>query len=121
MNNLVRELGGAFGIGLLGSITLLGYQHGLPSGAPAVANEGLAQAFTVGGGAQSALGGVAREAYSAGLDLAMLAGGAVVVVCALVTFLALRTPALGDRASAPRSVPRNRVARTRYSAPETRN
>jgi MFS family permease len=88
MNNLVRELGGAFGIGLLGSITLLRYQHGLPAVAPAAAGEGLAQAFAV-DGRESGLGLVAREAYSAGLDLAMLAGAAVVVVCAVVTFVGL--------------------------------
>ncbi len=89
INNLVRELGGAFGIGLLGSITLLRYRHGLPDGAPAAAEEGLAQAFSAGGGRDSALGAIARGAYSAGLDLAMLAGGVVVVVCAVVTYLAL--------------------------------
>jgi hypothetical protein len=100
VNNLVRELGGAFGIGLLGSITLLRYQDGLPDGAPAVAGEGLAQAFAAGGGPDGALGVVARDAYSAGLDLAMLAGGAVVLICAVATYLALRTPTPAGQASA---------------------
>jgi hypothetical protein len=34
--------------------------------------------------------GWSRAAYGAGLDLAMLAGAAVVVLCAVVTFVGLR-------------------------------
>lgn len=92
VNNLVRELGGAFGIALLGGITLLRYGTQLTSHVahpPASAYAGLAQAFTAGGGADSSLGTIARHAYASGLDLAMIVGAAVVLLSALVTYLTM--------------------------------
>ncbi|MFD2419363.1 MFS transporter [Amycolatopsis pigmentata] len=92
VNNLVRELGGAFGIGLLGSITLLCYQRQLTDRVgrpPGSAGEGLAQAFAAGGGADSTIGAAARQAYTAGLDLAMIAGAAVVLLCAIAAYFAV--------------------------------
>jgi DHA2 family multidrug resistance protein-like MFS transporter len=96
VNNLVRELGGAFGIGLLSSITLLRYQETLTA-APSAAFDGLAQALAT--NPDSALASAARQAYSTGLDLAMATGAAVVLVCALICWLLLRT----RPASAPES------------------
>ena len=94
VNNLVRELGGAFGIGLLGSITLLGYQHQLTNQAthpPTTALTGLPQALKA-SGPHSPLASAARDAYTTGLDVAMLAGAAVVLLCALVTYRAIPKP-----------------------------
>lgn len=94
VNDLVRELGGAFGIGVLGSLTLSRYQFRL---APTLARHpaagaalrGLAQAFAVGGGPHSSLGNSARTAYSAGADLAMIIGAAITAAAALVIYLAM--------------------------------
>jgi EmrB/QacA subfamily drug resistance transporter len=104
VNDLVRELGGAFGIGVLGSLTLSRYQSRLGpalAGHPEVASarHGLAQAFAVGGGSDSRLGESARFAYSAGLDLAMIVGAAFVLVAAVVVFFAMpsRPPRVAAR------------------------
>ena len=97
VNDLVRELGGAFGIGVLGSLTLAQYRDRL---APALASHpmaaadsvraGLAQALVAGGGPGSPLGVAARHAYAAGLDLGMLAGAGCAAVAAVVVCLGLR-------------------------------
>jgi hypothetical protein len=96
VNDLIRELGGAFGIGVLGSLTLSHYRSGL---APVLSHQeaqvagparaGLAQALTSLGGAHSAAGAAARNAYSSGLDLAMVAGAVLVAAAAIVVHLAL--------------------------------
>jgi Na+/melibiose symporter-like transporter len=104
VNNLVRELGGAFGIGLISSITLLRYQDTLTA-APSAALDGLAQALAA--NPDSALASAARQAYATGLDLAMITGAAIVLVCALICYLLLRTrpaSAPGSRRSAPPTV-----------------
>ncbi|WNV87404.1 MFS transporter [Umezawaea sp. Da 62-37] len=96
VNNLVRELGGAFGIGLLSSITLLRYQDALtaaPIAVPAPAFDGLSQALAAdsGTGSGDALADAARQAYTTGLDMAMVVGAAVALVCAFICWLILRT------------------------------
>jgi MFS transporter, DHA2 family, multidrug resistance protein len=110
VNDLVRELGGAFGIGVLGSLTLSHYQSRLApfvAGHPAtaMARHGLAQAFAVGGGPQSRLGQAARAAYSSGLDLAMVVGAAFVLAAAAVVCLAMprttRPPAAAPAMTVP--------------------
>jgi EmrB/QacA subfamily drug resistance transporter len=112
VNDLVRELGGAFGIGVLGSLTLSHYQSRLSpalAGRPvaAGARDGLAQAFAVGGGSHSRLGHAARSAYSSGLDLGMIVGAAFVLVAAIVVWLAMPSaprPASAPTAPTPQSV-----------------
>jgi EmrB/QacA subfamily drug resistance transporter len=110
VNDLARELGGAFGIGVLASITLSAYRSrlgpalaGHPAGTVASAKAGLAQALAVGGGAQGPLGAAARHAYTTGLEMA---------IAAVAVFTALRAPAAtrppgqaqpGEQASAARS------------------
>jgi hypothetical protein len=119
VNDLVRELGGAFGIGVLGSLTLVHYRGrllgalaGQPAAAGRCAEAGLAQAFAVGGGPGSPVGLAARYAYAAGLDLGMMVGAGCAVVAAVVVCLGLRAsgrwPPAGpvpapDRQSAPDS------------------
>jgi hypothetical protein len=97
VNDLARELGGAFGIGVLASITLSVYRSRLGPAlaghsAPTIASakEGLAQALAVGGGPQGPLGVAARHAYTTGLELALAAGACCVAVTAASVFLALR-------------------------------
>lgn len=93
VNDVVRELGGAFGIGVLGSVTILRYHAGLApmlAGDPAAAGAattGLAQALA--DGSHGALAVAARHAYAAGLDLAMLIGAACVALAAVVVYLGL--------------------------------
>jgi len=96
VNDLVRELGGAFGIGVLGSLTISHYQSRLapavadhPSPVAAAARKGLAQAFGIGGGPDSALGQAARSAYATGLDFAMIVGAAVTFVAAIAIYAAM--------------------------------
>jgi EmrB/QacA subfamily drug resistance transporter len=100
VNNVVREIGGAFGIGLFGSITLLRYRdhlasslHGVPASTAQAARSGLAQAVAVGKGPQGLLAAAARSSYTDGMREAMWAGAAVVVVVAAV--VAWRMPARG--------------------------
>lgn len=96
VNDLARELGGAFGIGVLGSLTLARYRSGLapvlsqqPSSVAGQARTGLAQALAGLGGPHSVAGLAARDAYSSGLDLAMIVGAALVAVAAVAVYVAL--------------------------------
>ncbi len=101
VNDLTRELGGAFGIGVLGSLTLSRYRGRLtpvlahqPTHISAQAKAGLAQALAGLGGPHSTAGIAARNAYSSGVALAMITGAALVAAAAITVFLALpaRTP-----------------------------
>jgi EmrB/QacA subfamily drug resistance transporter len=100
VNDLARELGAAFGIGVLASITLSVYRSrlgpvlaGQPARTAASARAGLAQALTAGGGAHGPLGGAARHAYTTGLELAMVIGACCVAVVAAAVCLNLRPQA----------------------------
>jgi len=85
INDLDRELGGAFGVGLLGSLTLARYKSTVGGSHPAlppVAREGLAQAIAV---ARTPAGiEAARTAFTDGLDIAMAVGSACVLAIAVV-------------------------------------
>jgi MFS family permease len=132
LNDLNRELGGAFGIGVLGSLTATHFQSRLtpalasftathfPSrptpalashpgpvtAAAAEANRGLAQALALAGGPHAPLAVAARAAYTSGLDLAMLIGAAVVLAAAIVVYLALPAkPSPPDASQVPLTPP----------------
>jgi EmrB/QacA subfamily drug resistance transporter len=85
INDLDRELGGAFGVGLLGSLTLARYKEDVTAAhqtlAPA-AREGLAQAIAV--ARTPAAVQTARTAFTSGLDLAMAVGAACVLATAVI-------------------------------------
>lgn len=114
VNDLVRELGGAFGIGVLGSITLSRYRSQL---APTLshrnatvadqAKAGLDQALSALGGPHTTAGTAARNAYSSGLELAMLAGALLLAAAAVAVHLGLsavrpvRHSQVGDKATVP--------------------
>jgi hypothetical protein len=86
INDLDRELGGAFGVGLLGSLTLARYKSAMSGAAhpplPPAARDGLAQAMTV--AHTPAAIQAARTAFTGGLDLAMLVGSACVLATAAI-------------------------------------
>jgi EmrB/QacA subfamily drug resistance transporter len=85
INDLDRELGGAFGVGLLGSLTLARYKEDVTAAhhtlAPA-AREGLSQAIAI--ARTPAAVQTARMAFTSGLDLAMAVGSACVLATAVI-------------------------------------
>lgn len=92
INDLDRELGGAFGVGLLGSLTLARYRSGVAAAhqqLAASAREGLAQALAhTAAGAQAA-----KAAFTSGLDLAMAVGAGCVLLTAVVVAWKMPRPA----------------------------
>ena len=95
MNDTTRELGGALGVAVLGSVVTSQYASGiagavlgLPDAARALVTSGLSGGLAVGaqiGGPQGdAIAAAAKQAFVDGLGAAALAGAALVVVAALV-------------------------------------
>ena len=95
MNDTTRELGGALGVAVLGSVVTSQYASGisatlagLPDQARAVVSSGLSGGLAVGaqiGGPQGeAVAAAAKQAFVDGLGAAALAGAVLVVVAALV-------------------------------------
>jgi hypothetical protein len=102
MNDTTRELGGALGVAVLGSLVSTRYTAelgsflvDLPAGQAAAADSGLAGALSVArdlpGTAGQALADAARSAYLDGLSLALLASAAICVAAAVVAYLLLPT------------------------------
>jgi hypothetical protein len=98
MNDLARELGGALGIAVLGSLLnatyrdhLAPYRNGLPAAVAERARDSLALAERIGG----TIGAHAQSAFVDGMHVALLCGAAVVVAAAIGVALLLRT----DRAT----------------------
>lgn len=89
VNDLARELGGAFGIGVLGSLTLSQYQSHLAPVLASSAHQGLAQALAIAGRPDIDIGLAARTAYSSGLALAMNVGAVLVLAAAVIVYVAL--------------------------------
>lgn len=104
MNDTTRELGGALGVAVLGSVVtsqyatgISGSVAGLPAQARAVADSGLSGALQVGaqvGGEQgAALVDAAKQAFVDGLGWAALVGSATVFSAAVATRFLLPRPA----------------------------
>ena len=106
MNDTTRELGGALGVAVLGSVVTSQYTSGvgtslaaLPTTARALADSGLAGALAVagdvGGQQGAALALAAKQAFVDGLNLAAAVGSVVVFVAAFVSWKLLprTTPA----------------------------
>lgn len=87
VNDLARELGGAFGIGVLGSVTLSRYRAGLAPGAAAGVTAGTPSAANQPTHIAALL--AARDAYSSGFDIAMLVGALLVAAAGVAVHLAL--------------------------------
>jgi EmrB/QacA subfamily drug resistance transporter len=97
VNDLDRELGGAFGIGVLATVTLSVYRSrlapalaGRPADLVTSAKEGLAQAVTAGGSPGGTFAAAARQAYTSGLDLALAVGAGCVALAAVAVYCGLR-------------------------------
>jgi EmrB/QacA subfamily drug resistance transporter len=82
VNDTTRELGGALGVAIVGSIMSSLYASGLPDGAPAAARDSLGAAVQV-----SALADAAREAFVHAMSRASIV---VAVVAALGAVIAWR-------------------------------
>jgi len=114
VNDLVRELGGAFGIGVLGSLALERYRSRLGEwlarqpGEATHAKAGLAQALAT-FGTHGATGISARKAYVAGFDLAMIVGAVGVAVAAITIYLGL---------SVTKGVASRKLPETQFSSEE---
>ncbi|MGH3243957.1 MAG: MFS transporter, partial [Spirillospora sp.] len=102
MNDLARELGGALGIAVLGSILQSGYRtnlhtDGLPGPVAEKAKESLAVATRLG----PQIGDQARTAFADGVQTAMLTASIAVAVTAVVVAALYRVP----RSTTAKSVP----------------
>ena len=111
MNDTTRELGGALGVAILGSIVTSRYVAdmassvaGLPADAQAAADSGLTGALGVageiGGDVGNMLAATARQAFVNGLGTAALVGAAV-VFCAAVAARLLLPRGLDTYSNAP--------------------
>lgn len=94
MNDLSRELGGALGIAVLGSLLGSGYRNGLdvtglPPQLAEAARSSLAAAARIGG----PVGEHARTAFVDGMHLTLLAAAGVTALAAAAVALLLRRPA----------------------------
>jgi EmrB/QacA subfamily drug resistance transporter len=100
MNDTTRELGGALGVAILGSILASGYAShlggavdGLPAPAAATARESLGGALAVGqqlgGSAGQALVEAARSAWTSGLHLSLTIGTVIIVAAAAISYFFL--------------------------------
>jgi hypothetical protein len=97
MNDTTRELGGALGVAVLGSIVASRYNAeiasaiaGLPPASHALADSGLSGALQVGGevgGSQGAqIVSSAQNAYLSGMSIATLVGAAVALIASVIVY-----------------------------------
>jgi hypothetical protein len=118
MNDTVRQVGGALGVAILGSVLSSHYRdgmdgaaHGLPAGAAGAARDSIAGASAVadrvGGAAGQALHHAASLAFVDGMQIAMLVAAAVTLAGAAVALVLLpaRATDATEAAPAPRAVP----------------
>jgi MFS transporter, DHA2 family, multidrug resistance protein len=113
MNDTVRQVGGALGVAILGSVLSSHYRdgmdtaaHGLPAGAGHAAHDSIAGASAVaeriGGAAGQALHHTASLAFVDGMQIAMLVAAAVTLAGALVAAVLLPARAPVAAPAAPR-------------------
>src|SRR3954452_4978711 len=123
MNDTVRQVGGALGVAILGSVLSSHYRdgmdgatHGLPVGAAGATRDSIAGASAVaervGGAAGQALHHTASLAFVDGMQIAMLVAATVTVVGAAVALVLLpaRAARATDGAPAPRAIPEPALA-----------
>ncbi len=112
MNDTTRELGGALGVAILGSLvtssytsSIAGAVDGLSAADRSLAGSGLVGAYQVAerlGGAGQSLVDAANQAFVDGIGLAAIAGGVLVALAAVATWRLLPRPtAIVDGTAAP--------------------
>jgi DHA2 family multidrug resistance protein-like MFS transporter len=110
VNDTTRELGGALGIALLGSIATSAYRDGLdvsgvPPEAAAAASESVGAAVAianqVGGAAGAELAAEAGRAFTDAFNVTMATGAAIALIAGIVVFVLSLRP---DRPAAPHAV-----------------
>ena len=126
VNDLVRELGGAFGVAVLGSVALSRFRtqigpslvhQALVHRDPAVtvqARAGLGPALQAAAGSASAVR-AARDAYCSGLAVAMVVGAALVLAAAVAVYVALP----GGRPPVPATAVTSSTSPHRAAVPES--
>jgi MFS transporter, DHA2 family, multidrug resistance protein len=82
----LRQVGGAIGVAVLGTVLSSGYRDHLPAGAPAAAREGISAGVTVSD--PGLLAGV-RAAFVHGMDQSLLVGGGAALAGVIVALLFL--------------------------------
>jgi len=119
MNDVSRELGGALGIAVLGTILNTAYRHGiaahtagLPAGVGEKARDSLGAARAIGAKLNDAdLIAHANNAFVHGISLALIVGAAILVAGAV--FVALRAPGRAESsANAGEPIASPRLARS---------
>jgi EmrB/QacA subfamily drug resistance transporter len=126
MNDLARELGGAIGIAVLGSLLnatyrehLAPYLSGLPAPVADRARDSLALAERIGG----SIGAHAQSAFVDGMHVALLCGAAVIAAAAIGVVLLLRRDrsprgwSTGHSRGSARAIDCDREGRTDLSHP----
>jgi len=83
MNDMTRQVGGALGVAILGSIASSVYRGGLPAGAPAAAKESLVGALAT---KDAALAQTAQTAFTSAVHTAVLFGTGFALIGALLAF-----------------------------------
>jgi len=96
VNDTTRELGGALGVAVVGSLASAVYAAGLPSGTSEAASDSVGAAVAAGG----PLAAAAQDAFVQALATASIAAAAVAAVGALVAWRHLPDAGDADRATA---------------------
>jgi DHA2 family multidrug resistance protein-like MFS transporter len=82
----LRQVGGAIGVAVLGTVLSSGYRDHLPAGAPAAAREGIQAGVTLSD--PGLLAGV-RAAFVHGMDVSLLVGGGAALAGAVIALMFL--------------------------------
>jgi hypothetical protein len=101
VNDTTRELGGALGVAVVGSIMSSLYAAGIPADAPAAAGESLGAAILAG----DAVAAAAREAFVNAMSTASIIVAVVAALGALIAWLHLPGHQADRRAAAASTAP----------------
>ncbi len=108
LNDTLQELGAAFGVAVLGTVSAAVYRTHVPADAPATARSSLAGALATGDPGTAA---AARVAFDTAMTHGLLTGAVAALLAAAVSWRLLRTPAgsplVGPAAASTGAAPRS--------------